>query len=67
VSSKVKFKDVPVGGRIDYCNKVWVVMENYGDGLLQQYTGKNYQSNSVCSFVDINYGITLNTEVNFIN
>lgn len=67
MSEKVKFKDVPVGGRIYYCNKTWVVMENYGNGLLQQYTGENDPCNSVCSFVDSNYGITLNTEVNFIN
>jgi hypothetical protein len=63
---RVKFKEIPIGGRIDYCGKVWVVMENYGDGLLHQYTGANDPCNSVCSFVDSNYGITLDTTVNFI-
>ncbi len=64
--AKIKFKDVPTGGRINEYGKTWVVMNNYGDGLLVEYTGENNLMNSVCSFVDEASGITLDTEVNFI-
>lgn len=64
--AKIKFKDVPTGGRINEYGKVWVVMNNYGGGLLVEYTGENDLTNSVCSFVDSENGITLDTEVDFI-
>lgn len=63
----LKFKDVPIGGRIDYASRTWVVLENYGYGLLRHYTGIGGEHNSVCCFVDEENGITLDTEVNFIN
>lgn len=68
-SIKVKFKDVPVGGRIKEYGKVWVVLKNYGDGLIVEYDRKTCVENymmSLCSFVDENSGITLESEVNFI-
>ena len=64
--AQVKFKDVPTGGRIQEYGKTWVVMENYGDGLLQEYTGEKSHFNSVCSFVCEVSGTSLETEVNFI-
>ena len=63
----VKFKDVPVGGRFQAFGKTWVVLENYADGVIIEYTGKGNLCYSYCSFVDIEAGITLETEVNFID
>jgi hypothetical protein len=65
--AQVKFREVPIGGRIKEYGKTWVVFENYGNGLLVEYTGKNNIMRSVCSFVDEESSITLETEVNFIN
>tara|TARA_R110000822_G_C15210962_1_gene483323 strand:+ start:443 stop:643 length:201 start_codon:yes stop_codon:yes gene_type:complete len=64
--AQVKFKDVPTGGRIQEYGKTWVVMENYDDGVIIEYTGKSNLWHSYCSFVDADAGITLETEVNFI-
>lgn len=64
--AQIKFKDVPAGGRIKAHGKTWVVIESYGDGLLQEYTGENSAFLSRCSWVDKFAGITLDTEVNFI-
>lgn len=67
--SKVKFKDVPIGGRIKEYGKVWVVLQNSGRGLIVEYTGEIGVMNhhmSHCSFVDEDEFITLETEVNFI-
>ena len=61
------FRNVPVGGRISEYGKVWVVIENYGDGLIVEYTGEKTLTYTVCSFVDDNNGITLDSEVNFID
>ena len=67
--TKVKFKDVPIGGRIKEYGKLWVVLENYGDGLIVEYeghTGKKNHHMSLCSLVDEAEGISLETEVNFV-
>lgn len=65
--SKVKFKDVPIGGRIKEYGKIWVVLENYGRGLIVEYSGETAVENHhmFCSFVDEDGGITLESEVNF--
>jgi hypothetical protein len=65
----VKFKDVPVGGRIKEYGKTWVVLETYGRGLIVEYTGEksNFVHLSRCCFTDPDEGITLDTEVLFIN
>jgi len=63
---KVKFKCVPIGGRIKEYGKLWVVLENYGRGLIVEYTGELGIEKSLCSFVDENGSITLETEVNFV-
>ena len=68
-TTQVKFKDVPVGGRIKEYGKTWVVLETYGRGLLVEYTGIKGTStiNSRCCFTDPDEGITLDTEVPFLN
>jgi hypothetical protein len=67
-TTQVKFKDVPLGGRIKEYGKTWVVLQRHGDGLIAEYTGANNNiTNSLCSFVDADAGITLDTEVPFIN
>lgn len=65
----LKFKDVPLGGRIKEYGKVWVVLKNFDRGLIVEYTGDTATANkhmSHCSFVDEGEGVTLETEVNFI-
>lgn len=62
----ISFKDVPIGGRIDYFGKVWVVIENYNDGLIKEYNGKNDKFLSYCSFCDEDEGVNLLTKVKFI-
>jgi hypothetical protein len=68
-TTQVKFKDVPVGGRIKEYGKIWVVLETYKRGLIIEYTGE--QGNSIhrsrCCFTDPDEGITLDTEVSFLN
>lgn len=64
---KIKFREVPIGGRINYCGKIWVVIENFGDGIVHQYTGEINKWQSICCFVDEEEGTTLDTEVDFIN
>mgnify|MGYP003646708799 CR=1 FL=1 len=68
-TTQVKFKDVPVGGRIKEYGKTWVVLETYGRGLIVEYTGIKGTSiiNSRCCFTDPDEGITLDTEVPFLN
>ena len=61
-----KFKDVPIGGRIKKYGKTWVVIKNYGNGLIVEYTGEIKNHSWHCCFVDIDEGITLETKVNFI-
>jgi hypothetical protein len=66
-TTQVRFKDVPLGGRIKEYGKIWAVLQRHGDGLIAEYTGEYSVINSVCSFVDADAGITLDTEVAFIN
>jgi hypothetical protein len=68
-TTQVKFKDVPVGGRIKEYGKTWVVLETYGRGLIVEYTGEKGTSihRSRCCFTDPDEGITLDSEVSFIN
>jgi hypothetical protein len=68
-TTQVKFKDVPVGGRIKEYGKTWVVLETYNRGLIVEYTGEkgNAIHNSRCCFTDPDEGITLDTEVPFLN
>ena len=66
-TTQVKFKDVPLGGRIKEYGKIWAVLQRHGDGLIAEYTGEKSVINSMCSFVDADAGITLETEVAFIN
>lgn len=63
---KVKFKDVPLGGRIIICSSVWVVLQQYGSGLVarESLTPGNIQS--LCCFTNESDDYTLETEVEYI-
>lgn len=63
---KRKFKEVPIGGRIFEYGKTWVVIENFGHGLIVEYTGECSDWLSHCSFVDEEENITLDSYVEFI-
>lgn len=51
-----RFKDLPKGARFKYPDgdDVWVVLEQYGDGLIARWNGVDLPSShqSLCSFVD---------------
>jgi len=66
-TKRVKFRDVPYGGRIHHLNRVFVVLEPYGDGKICDetfVTGSRAQG--LYCWVDEEEGITLDTEVHFI-
>ena len=66
-TKRVKFRDVPYGGRINYLNRVFVVLEPYGSGKICDetfVTGSRFQG--LYCWVDVEAGITLDTEVDFI-
>jgi hypothetical protein len=63
---QLKFKEVPIGGRIFEYDRVWVVIENFGNGLIVEYTGECSTWLSHCSFVDEEENITLDSYVEFI-
>lgn len=71
---KIKFRNMPLGGRFFGFGKVWIVLQRYGDGLVAEeclnpnkkdplYTSLRQ---SLCCFVDEEAGITLDSEVDFI-
>ena len=62
----VKFRDVPLGGRIVICNTVWVVLETYGNGKVARESLQPGAIQSLCCFTDSEEGITLDTEVEFL-
>jgi|5_EtaG_2_1085323.scaffolds.fasta_scaffold01188_11 hypothetical protein len=63
---QVKFRDVPLGGRIVICNNVWVVLETYGDGKVARESLQPGTRQQLCCFTDPEEGITLDTEVEFL-
>lgn len=63
---KVKFKDVPLGGRIVICDTVYVVLETYGRGKVVSESLEPGSRQSLCCFTDPDEGITLDTEVEFL-
>ena len=66
MSTMVKFRDVPLGGRIVICNTVWVVLETYGNGKVARESLQPGTMQSLCCFTDPEEGITLDTEVEFL-
>lgn len=64
----VKFKDVPLGGRIvsQFTDTVWVVLETHGRGLIASESLEPGSRQSLCCFTDPDEGITLDTEVEFL-
>jgi hypothetical protein len=65
----VKFNDLPKGTRFKYPDgdDVWVVLEEYGDGLIAKWNGVDQDSTcqSLCCFVD-DEDWTLDSEVEII-
>lgn len=72
---KIPFKNMPLGGRFFGYGKVWIVLERHGRGkIVEECLNPNkkdplYTSlmQSICCFVDIEEGVTLNSEVEFIS
>ena len=68
ISMKVAFKDLPVGARFTYTDskRVYVCLQNFGDGLITEYQPKPYSGfQSLYSFVEDEY--TLDYRVNFLS
>lgn len=66
---KVKFRNMPLGGRFDDYGQIYIVIDRHGDGLVASECLNPSDAiirQSLCCFVDSNEGITLDTEVNFI-
>ena len=67
---KVKFSDLPLGARFRMTNeseRVYVLLQNYGDGLIAHYESNPYHSamQGLFSFVDDEH--SLNSQVIFIS
>jgi hypothetical protein len=69
LTTQVKFIDMPIGGRFKEYGKTWVVLEKHGRGKIIEYTGERSESiwQLRCCFTDPDEGITLDTEVPFID
>lgn len=69
MAHKVKFRDMPLGGRFDDYGRAFIVIQRHGDGLVASECLRSDNvmlHQSICCFVDVEAGITLDTEVNFI-
>ena len=66
MSTMVKFRDVPLGGRIVVGDNVWIVLERHGRGKIAQECLEPKSHQSLCCFTDPDEGITLDTEVEFL-
>ncbi|AUR87729.1 hypothetical protein NVP1103O_72 [Vibrio phage 1.103.O._10N.261.52.F2] len=62
----VKFRDVPLGGRIVVGGNVWVVLERHSRGKIAQECLEPVTRQSLCCFTDPEEGTTLDTEVEFL-
>ena len=65
---KIKFSDVPLGGRVFIAGSVWIVLERHGYGKLAKETLNPHEKHfqSICCFFDEEDGMTLDSEVEFI-
>jgi len=67
---KMKFKDAPTGARFKYPEsaKIWVKINSYEDsrGLICEWNGNVKGHQSFCCFVDEEYVIDFNTEVELV-
>lgn len=63
---QVKFRDVPLGGRIVIGDTVWVVLETYDDGRVAKECLQPGAIQPICCWTDPEEGITLDTEVEFL-
>lgn len=70
---KMTFKDAPVGARFEFCGKIWVKLNSYpkgilddGMGLIVQWKGNVEGYQERCCWVDEEHGIDYNTIIELL-
>lgn len=63
----MRFRDLPKGTRFQHpgSSRTWVVLEEYGDGLVAEWNGLNvgHDHQSLCSFVDDEWALDSEVKV----